>query len=149
MIVYVDTSFMLSIYLQEPQRHDAARSVLAVAERIVCSAMGIVEVRAGLARARFRENPPRLSRSEYDRAHVDFVGDWERIFSVALSDDLLLLASQLAETHRLRAYDAVHLASSLAFSALVSDVVTMATWDIDLANSAVAEGLSVAHEVIS
>jgi hypothetical protein len=50
-------------------------------------------------------------------------------------------AADLAERHRLRSLDAVHLASALA---LGDPEVVLATWDADLGSAARAEGLALA-----
>ena len=49
-------------------------------------------------------------------------------------------AGELAEEHKLRGYDAVHLASALA---LGSDI-TLVTWDEDLRRAAAQRGCAVA-----
>lgn len=60
---------------------------------------------------------------------------------IGVDDALARDAGALAERHRLRGYDAVHLASALS----VSDAgLVVATWDRDLADAALACGRTVA-----
>jgi hypothetical protein len=49
--------------------------------------------------------------------------------------------TRLAESHRLRAYDAVHLASARSLSGRVSRSLVFASWDADLESAAAREGL--------
>jgi predicted nucleic acid-binding protein len=146
-ILYLDSSAILSIHLQERGRHQTVRAVSAEARRLYASPIAYVEVRAGLARARFRENPPRLTANNYTRALTEYESDWLRYFQVALSAELVRHAGDLAENHRLRAYDAVHLAAALLTSQETDEDFLISIWDRDLAAAATAEGLSLAHEV--
>ena len=147
MILYADSSFILSIHLKEPSRHEIARRVVDAADGVACSLIALPEVRSGLARAHFRENPPRLTDASYARAVEEFQHDWRRYFRILLTDELILRAGQLAEAHRIRGYDAVHLASCLTLKDLRPDQVVVATWDKELADASISEGLSLAHEV--
>jgi predicted nucleic acid-binding protein len=60
---------------------------------------------------------------------------------VEVSPEVAADAGELAESHALRGYDAVHLASALA---VLDDELLMVTWDDDLATAARREGLTVA-----
>jgi len=104
-------------------------------------------VRSGLTRARFKDNPPRITNAGYTRALSEFAREWSDYVQLAMEASLIEEASNIAERHRLRAYDAVHLASALQVQIETSEEVQMATWDHDLAAAATAEGLSLAHEV--
>lgn len=143
----MDSSFILSIYLNEPNRFEVAQRLVDEAALLASSPIAYVEVRSGLARAAFKETPPRLRRSEYSRAINVFEADWDLYHRVGISSQLIRSAGDLAETHRLRGYDALHLASSLELKSSRSDDVIVATWDRELAVAWRAEGLSLAHEV--
>lgn len=60
--------------------------------------------------------------------------------AIGLDPDLAHAAGELAESHGLRGYDAVHLATALSIGA---GSMLLATWDGDLARAAVAAGCSV------
>lgn len=64
---------------------------------------------------------------------------WDEVDIVELDGPLAIHAGNLAEAHRLRSHDAVHLASALAVGAS-----TLATWDVALARAATEAGLAVA-----
>lgn len=100
-----------------------------------------------MARARFVDNPARLSPAGYRRALFNFQEEWSSYFRVALSEDLFKVAADACEKHRLRAYDGVHLVAALSLQQRTADQILVATWDRDLARAALAEGLSLANEV--
>jgi predicted nucleic acid-binding protein len=68
------------------------------------------------------------------------VGDW--LCHLGLTIPLLQKATQLADFHALRAYDAVQLAAALEVRAIVPSL-TLISGDGDLNNAATAEGLLV------
>ena len=143
MILYADSSSIVSLHAQEPGRHVAVREAVAAADFVSCSGIGYAEVRAGLARARRQQ---RIDDAAYDRALRDFHRDWRRYMKVQPSNRLLRLAGDLAEKHALRGYDAVHLASALTLRDRIPDTVAMSTWDSRLSQAAAAEGFSLVHE---
>ena len=95
------------------------------------------EARAALAAAR------RGHRID-ERTHRSTVSDLQSacaaMLLVGVDGALARHAGQLAEQHRLRGYDAVHLATALAADA--ADLV-LVTWDRDLAHAAVRSGIGV------
>ena len=150
MIVYLDSSSIVSVHLEETSRHLHVRQAIESAERTATVALAYVEVRAALARARFREAPPRLDADTYPRAVADFERDWAGYFRLNVTGGLIASAASLAEKHRLRAYDAVHLACAVLLKADgLPEGLALSTWDLNLAEAARAEGLALAHEVTS
>lgn len=147
MILYADSSSILSLHLREQGRHPVTVAAYDAADRVVCSAITLPEVRAGLARARFVHNPPKLTQGQYERAVSDFEADWESYGRVSATQRLMRRAATLAERHRLRGFDAVHLAAALEVDAALFGELALATWDSELGAAAEAEGLSLAHEV--
>jgi uncharacterized protein len=146
-ILYVESSGLLGLYLQEGDRRAEIIRAVELASVKYTSPLSLVEVRSGLARARYRDNPPRLRAAGYARALTDFLSDWDSFFFIEIDRRILERAGALAEQHRLRAYDAVHLAAALELSDTATDSVRVSTWDRELAAAAEAEGLSLAHEV--
>jgi predicted nucleic acid-binding protein len=116
-------------------RREIALSAAHSATFLASSPIAFVEIRAGLARARFTENPPRLNEEEYSRAIRDVAADWGGYFQVDISESLITLAGDLAEKHPLRAYDALHLASALNLRDLAVEDVSVSKWDRDLADA--------------
>ena len=108
MIVYLDTSSLLKLYLLDEDGGDHVRQTLATADSAATSGIAYPEARAALAR-RYRER--RLSRQAFESVRREFDVDWPFYFVVEPSAPLLKEAGDLAERHRLRALDAIHLAS--------------------------------------
>lgn len=76
------------------------------------------------------------------RVAADQFGElWAEVAVVEVNDRLIADAAELARRHRLRAYDAVHLASAL-FVKREGDVA-FACWDKELREAAAAEGLAL------
>ncbi len=99
-----------------------------------------VEITAAIARRRIA---PTLSIAQATSAlnqwHLDFAQDY-RIVEITIP--LLQKATQLADLHALRAYDAVQLAATLEVRANVPSL-TLISGDSDLNKAAMAEGLPV------
>jgi predicted nucleic acid-binding protein len=98
-----------------------------------------VEARAALAR---RRRSGDLSAADYRRCIGDLGRDWDRLVRIDVTEDLVHEAGRLAEHHRLRGYDALHLASALTLDR-VGEGLAFASWDADLNRAADREGLRV------
>ena len=137
MILYLDASALVKLYVEEEgARH--IRQGVEDAEIIATCEIAYVEVRAALARRR-REGA--IKPSDYQRLLRDLHADWPRFFIITVSSQLVQMAGDVAERHRLRAYDAVHLASGLAVKTQAAESVTFACWDRSLAQAARKAGL--------
>jgi hypothetical protein len=68
---------------------------------------------------------------------------------VVPTEHLVLRAGELAASRALKGFDAIQLASALDLRARVTDILSFSTWDRTLSRAAIAEGLSLAHEVNS
>jgi len=112
MTLYLDTSALIKLYIEEPQSEQVVQAVRR-ADAIVTSALAYPETRATLARAK-RER--RLSQTDYQQALAKFLEDWEQTGIIAAHDAIMTTAGTLAEQHALRGADAVHLASALSIA---------------------------------
>jgi hypothetical protein len=104
---------------------DAARSAWRDTDRVVSSLLLYPEARAALGRV----------------ARASLESLWEQVDRVAIDEPLARSAADLAERCRLRAYDAVHLASALS---LPEEDVVLVSADRDLLEAAQALGLDTA-----
>jgi hypothetical protein len=104
----------------------------------VSASIGYVEARAALGRAA-REGRLRDLALDDARAGLDTI--WEASNVVALDSDLIRHAGNVAEHARLRAGDAIHLASAML---LDEPDLVFATWDAELHRAAREAGLAVA-----
>jgi predicted nucleic acid-binding protein len=112
MILYLDTSSLVKLYVDEPGSAEV-RERLELAEIATTSVVAYPEARAALARRR-RERS--LTLAGHRRAKAALDRDWPRVLSLDVSTQLARSAGDLAERHRLRGFDALHLASYLAIA---------------------------------
>jgi len=113
---------------------------------LILAEIGMVEAAAAIA-AKHRA-PRGISRSEQDVAVRLLVQHCATEYELVPVDRAILdRALLLTQQHRLRGYDAVHLASALAANAVLitvcSPALTLVTGDRDLRDAAAREGLAV------
>lgn len=109
MILYLDTSSLMKLYVAEPGA-EGIRRLVERAEIVSTSVVAYAEGRSALARRR-RERS--LTPGEHRRARAAFESDWPRLLTLEVGEPLARRAGELAERHRLRGFDALHLASFL------------------------------------
>lgn len=136
MKLYLDTSALVKLYVEEEGSH-VVRSAIERAGLSATSAIAYVEARAALVR---RLHEGGLSVGEYRRVVRDLDGDWNHYLVVEVTDSLIREGARLAEKHRLRAYDAVHVASAVAVHRRLAEPVVFASWDHNLEKVAKREG---------
>lgn len=140
MILYLDTSALVKLYVRERGSAQTRRAVDA-AEAVATSMVAYAEARAAFARLH-RE------RSFTRRRHRERIGqldrDWNRYVLVELTGAVALRAGALAEEHGLRGFDAIHLASALWLRAAHPIELVFSAFDRSLAKAAAAAGLAPA-----
>jgi predicted nucleic acid-binding protein len=109
MILYLDTSSLVKLYVDEPGSGEVRR-LTEQADVVAASVVAYPEARAALAR-RWRERS--LTAAAHRRAKAAFEADWPTVLALDVSSPLAKSAGDLAERHRLRGFDALHLASFL------------------------------------
>ena len=110
MIVYLDTSSLVKLYIEEEGSTDVV-SILKNSRAVATSMIAYAEARAAFAR-RFREGS--LTKTGYRTLLSSFEKDWINYVQVKVSQDLIRLAGDLAEKHALRGFDAIHLSSAIS-----------------------------------
>jgi predicted nucleic acid-binding protein len=133
---YLDTSALVKLTIDEPGS-DWASTLWAVSWDRVSAVIIEVEGRAALARAR---RAGRLTPSGLDEARAKLTSLLGDLQLVRVDRSLVTRAGDLAEEHRLRAYDAVHLAT---VELVQPELVTSA--DIAFCEAASAMGFDVAN----
>ena len=136
MKLYLDTSALVKLYVEE-EGAPVVRNSVAQAELVATAAIAYVEARAAFVRRRHEGG---LSTAEYRRIIRDVDSDWARYLVVEVTDSLIRDAARLAEAHRLRAYDAIHLASAAAVHDRLAEPIMFASWDAGLEKVARREG---------
>lgn len=137
-MLFVETSSMVKLYVQEPD--SAFVAGLVAGDRVICSWAAYVEVRAALAAA-YRGG--RIDRSNYAALVAEFEADWQLYTHVDVTASIIVAAGALAEFHALRGYDAIHLASAIRLQAVSDEPVQVVTHDRDLREAVLAAGLAL------
>lgn len=114
------------------------RALVSRTSELQVARIAFVEAHSALARA---QAGGRLSSGDADEARSRFLLLWAAAAVIELDPVLAERAAALATRHRLRAYDAVQLASALAGRG--DDPVTFACFDEELAAAARREGFQV------
>ncbi len=139
MILYLDTSALVKLYIAEPGS-DQVQSKVEATPVIAASRVAYVEARAGIAR---KHRAGELSLREYRRMVEDLDKDWERYLIVEVSESVAKLGGELAERYPLRGFDALHLASAVFLRNRTHLRVSFLCFDEKLRSAAEAEGLTV------
>lgn len=107
MTLYLDTSSLVKLYVDEPDADDVQR-VVGEADVVATSVLAYAEARAAFARRR-REKLMTPAESRAALRQLD--ADWPRYIVILLGDELGQAAGRLADVHGIRGCDAVHLAA--------------------------------------
>ncbi len=137
MTLYLDTSALVKLYVEEAGA-PLVRQLVAEAQLVATATIAYVEARAAFARRR-REGS--FSTAQLRRMIRDLESDWEHYLVLEVVEPLIREAAELAEAHRLRACDAVHLASARVLKRRLRGTVRFASWDAELERAAGREGL--------
>jgi hypothetical protein len=135
-VLYLDTSALAKLYLEEPDSQLVLKAVEANDSWLATSRVTYAELLSVLVRCR-RAN--RISPAAYKRQKKAFLEDWSEMIVVELTPDVLSNAGHLIERHGLRGLDAVHLCSALWIGQPL-----FACFDDRLRGAAAAEGLPLA-----
>ncbi len=138
MITYVDTSTLIKLLIDEAGTPEAGL-IWDEPDVLVSVRVGHVEARASLAAARRQR---RITAAVLRSAVAGLEVLWSQLAVVEVDEGLMRLAGDLATTHSLRGYDAVHLAAAHLVGA---DVFSSA--DRRLCAAASASGFHVANPI--
>jgi uncharacterized protein len=137
-ITYIDTSTLIKLLIDEVGTSEAGQ-IWDEPDVLVSTRVAHVEARAALAAA---QRQGRIS-TDVSRAAVEGLEVlWTQVSVVEIDDNLMRLAGELAATHSLRGYDAVHLAAAHVVGA---DVFSSA--DRRLCEAASSCGFHVANPI--
>lgn len=137
MILYLDTSAMVKLFVREPF-DQLVHDLVDGSDLAATSRVAYAEACAALTRSR-REG--RLRESAFRAALAELKAKWTDFAAVELDE---LRAGDLAVKHGLRGFDAIHLAAALKLqSAMGEEPVTFSTFDTRQTKAARAEGFRV------
>jgi len=140
MILYLETSNLVKIYVLE-QGTEKILNLVHEAETVATSIVTYAESRAAFAR-KWREKD--LGDKDHAKIKTDLRRDWNRYYIIDIFDETVNLAGDLAETHGLRGFDAIHLASAVILARAVDAPITFSSADLKLCQAAAKENLSPA-----
>ena len=138
MILYVDTSALVKLYVEETDS-PSVRTWVEAASAVLTVRIAYAEARAAFARLR-REGA--LTRPQLRRLVTHLDEDWSRYSIIEATESVVRRAGVLAERYALRGYDAVHLAAALEARG-PGGAVTFACFDAKLGRAARQEGLEI------
>lgn len=140
MSAYLDTSALVKLWNEEVGSA-LVRSVVSEEEPLGTSVVAYAEARAAFARA-LREQ--RWAQGEHDAVVSDLERRWTRLMRVVVTNTLAFEAGRLAERHRLRGFDAIHLASALRLRERLDEpTLGFVCFDERLVEAARAEGFRI------
>jgi predicted nucleic acid-binding protein len=142
MILYLDTSALVKLYIQE-QGSEHVATWVHDADPVVTSLISKAEAAAAFARA-VRQGI--LRQEEALSALEELRAEWQHFVRVSITEGVVANADMLAWKYQLRGYDAVHLASALHWRDAIGEDVTLATYDRELWDAARRVNLGVLPE---
>lgn len=138
MILFCDTSALVKLYVRE-DGSDAVRQQANAARVVAASRIAWAEAMAAMAR-RLREAP--ADTPAIDAAREQLRADWPLYAIVEVTQPLVELAGDLADSFALRGYDSVQLASARTLQQHTQETVHFACFDTRLAKAAHVLGMA-------
>ena len=140
MITYVDTSTLIKLLIDEAGTTEAGL-IWDEPDVLVSVRIAHVEARAALAAAR---RQGRIIDEVFNNAVDGLEVLWSQLSVVEIDEELMRLAGDLATTHGLRGYDAIHLAAAHLVGAHV-----FSSADRRLCAAASSDGFHIANPIDS
>lgn len=144
MIAYLDASALVKRYVAEAGSVEVG-GLIGQSAAVGTAVISRVEVVAALAKAIRMKLVPR---NEAASALQVFSAEWEDLVRLQMTETLVTRAASLAWDHRLRGYDAAHLASALFWQDTLGEPVTVASYDRQLREAAKTTGLLAWPELL-
>jgi predicted nucleic acid-binding protein len=137
LILYLDTSALIKLYVSEAQS-DAVERLREQASIVATVMVSYAEAAATFAR-RIREQPTMAN--DLSAARREFFADWPLYLRFPVSQPLLDEAARLADGFALRGYDSVQLAAARLVGQ--DHDIVFASFDTRLANAAELLGMKL------
>jgi uncharacterized protein len=136
-MIYFDASALAKKYLKkEKGRNKVIELLESNPQHLVSSALTNLEITSALTRRQ-------QDISGFDKTIQSFLDDWESFIVWTIDDPLIGSAATLIRTHRLKAADAIHLATACSIRKHIKDKLLFVSSDRELLAAANKEGLLV------
>lgn len=109
MILYLDTSSLVKLYIEEEGSADV-KKLVSHSDVVATSVVAFPETRSAFSRLAREES---LTGEQLPAVRDAFLRDWGLIFKLQARRRVYERAGDLTEEHALRGFDAIHLASFL------------------------------------
>lgn len=139
MTVYLDTSSLIKLYVDEPGS-ERIKDLVLHATILSTSKVAYAEARAALAR---KQKEDGFSIKALRKIVEELNRDWESYFVIELTDGLARAAGDIAEKHLLRGFDSIHLASAVSLKNKTGSEIYFSSNDTRLNHAATSEGITV------
>jgi predicted nucleic acid-binding protein len=139
MIVYLDTSSLVKLYVEEVDS-EKIRNVARNAAAISTAKIAYAEARSAFAR---KQKEDGFSLNVLRKIVEDLNRDWESCFVIEITDGLIRFAGDIAERYLLRGFDAIHLASAVHLKSKINSEIFFSSYDTRLNQSAEKEGMII------
>jgi len=137
LIFFCDTSALVKLYVRE-EFSEEVQAQAALARAVAVSRITWAETMAALAR-RVRESP--IDTDVIETIGANLRADWSRFAIVEVTQSLVELAGEYADTFALRGYDSVQLAAARTLQEAASEELYFACFDARLQKSAKVLGM--------
>lgn len=137
MILYLDTSALVKLYLAE-EHSVHVRLAAARFDTIASNLIAYAETRAALSKRRRMKD---ITEAAFEKAKREFERDWEHLTKLEVNRQTISRAAELVEIYPLKACDALHLAGATMLQRETGSAVTFACFDSALNRAASAMGL--------
>jgi predicted nucleic acid-binding protein len=137
MIVYLDTSSLVKLYVEETGS-GKIRLLVNEASLVSTSKIAYAEARAAFAKKR---QEAMFSIKILRGITEDLNRDWEGYFVLEVTDGLIKAAGDIAGKYLLRGFDSIHLASAISLKDRINSEVYFSSHDTRLNQAARREGI--------
>ncbi len=137
MILYLDTSALIKRYLAEAHSMSVRQAIAHAGTAAVCR-IAWAEAMAAFTR---RQREVSVDAAALERARAQLRADWSGYHIVEVTQTLVELAGELADTFALRAYDSVQLAAAKMLQDASGAPITFACFDTRLQKAAKVLGM--------
>jgi predicted nucleic acid-binding protein len=138
MILFCDTSALIKLYVEE-QGSERVRASVEKAEAVAVCRIALAEAHAALSR-RAREVPEDAPAIE--QAKTGLSEDWPRFVVMDVTQSLVELAGEYADTFALRGYDSIQLAAAFETGRIAQSPICFACFDVRLNKAAKLLGMA-------